>query len=349
MKEYRHLILGGTFDHFHKGHELFLRTALEKTSSRLTIGLTLPALYASKELSQSIETYDRREKNIKKFVAKTKKNQTIKIIPISTIYGSSLTDVTVDGIVVTSETKRGAESINKKRKEVGMKPLDLISVPLVRAEDTRPISSFRIRYGDIDRNGTSYYEYFAGTQKLILPDELRPVLREPLGVLFEGSLSESKRIVKKIISTIGDFSPPMVFTIGDIIYAGLLESGYIPPVAVIDLKSRRKALQPKKTEYFSGKKFPKYRNRPGTIQLRPVREILRARDAYMKSGGSKIIIIQGEEDLLALPAILTAPLGSLVLYGLFEKGVVAVRVTEDIKKRVYALVRRFIPQRGVRD
>ena len=43
------------------------------------------------------------------------------------------------------------------------------------------------------------------------------------------------------------------------------------------------------------------------------------------------VIVEGEEDLLALPIFLLVPYGSVVLYGLPFKGIVIVKV--DFKKR----------------
>ncbi|OFZ40262.1 MAG: hypothetical protein A2070_06905 [Bdellovibrionales bacterium GWC1_52_8] len=51
--------------------------------------------------------------------------------------------------------------------------------------------------------------------------------------------------------------------------------------------------------------------------------------------------IEGEEDLLALPAILFAPLGALVIYGHWQLGVVGVEVTEKTKDRAKSILNRF--------
>lgn len=342
INSYNHLILGGTFDHFHAGHELFLKEAILLAERQITIGVTKSELYQSKGLSQTIDTYSEREKNIRDFVAKNKKkNQKILMIPISDIYGTSLTDVTIDGIIVTQETVRGAEQINKKRKETGMKPLDVIQVPLVIAEDGLPISSFRIRYGDIDRNGSSYYKHMTGTETLLLPDQVRPLLREPLGTLFPGSLKDSVRVVKDIMSTISKYSPPAVFTIGDIICQTMSEAGLRDVVAVIDLRSRREALIKKDFPISVTGSVTKCRNRAGTIQHEAVAAIKQIRDRYMNEKMRQTLVVDGEEDLLALPAILLAPLGSFVLYGQHDQGVVGVRVTEEEKTRVLKLIRMF--------
>jgi len=53
------------------------------------------------------------------------------------------------------------------------------------------------------------------------------------------------------------------------------------------------------------------------------------------------LIIDGEEDLLTLPAILFAPLGSLVLYGHWQHGIIGVEITEEIKQAVKVIIGKF--------
>ena len=44
-----------------------------------------------------------------------------------------------------------------------------------------------------------------------------------------------------------------------------------------------------------------------------------------------MILVDGEEDLLALPAIFLAPINSLVLYGQPNQGFVLVKITDTVR------------------
>ena len=338
---YKHIILGGTFDRFHAGHELFVKTALQM-GERITIGIATEPLYQHKPLSHLIEDYNIRETNVHDYILKSRPRfENIKIIPITDIYGSSLTDISIDAICVTQATKKVALLINKKRKQMGMKALKIITVPWVKGADGQVVSSERIRYGEINRNGKNYYKTLTDTKRWILPISLRSTLREPLGDVFPGQLSEKKSIVKNILDTIKNTNPSMVFAIGDIIAGSLWKVGFPPSITVIDYKSRREALDENSKLKTQNSKIRKYRNGAGTIEVSAVRRLKALCKAYLKNNIPQTIIIDGEEDLMVLSAILVAPLSSLVLYGQYGLGVVVVRVTEEKKKEVLKLVSQF--------
>ena len=58
-----------------------------------------------------------------------------------------------DAIVVTKETKKTAEEINNKLIHKKLKPLKIVKIPFVRADDNISISSTRIRNKEIDEDG----------------------------------------------------------------------------------------------------------------------------------------------------------------------------------------------------
>ncbi len=342
MKIYNHIILGGTFDRFHVGHAHMIRTA-STIAMRMTIGITTPIMHKTKLLSPSIQDYDIRSSYVRDFLKKTAPRVPSQLIPLSDIYGTSMTDYTVDAILVTSHTKKGGLMINKKRIQLGMKPLDIIMTSLIKGDDNKIISSERIRYGDIDREGKNYYKWLISTKKWGLPDKLKAVLREPLGDVIFGDISHKKSVVNEMVKTIRTRKPPAIFAIGDIIVASLYERSIAPSISIIDFLSRREAVEETQMSKFKTQIVKRYRNRAGTIERGAVSRIKLLRDRYMNNNKPQVLGIWGEEDLLALPSILLAPLDSVVLYGQYNLGVVVVQITEQKKIQVFQLLQKFIP------
>ena len=68
-------------------------------------------------------------------------------------YGTTIYDSDFDAIVVSEETEPTAVEINKIRVSKDMNPLDIVVVSFVLAYDGTPISSTRIRRGEINKNG----------------------------------------------------------------------------------------------------------------------------------------------------------------------------------------------------
>ncbi|MEK7129458.1 MAG: DUF359 domain-containing protein, partial [Patescibacteria group bacterium] len=76
---------------------------------------------------------------------------------------------------------------------------------------------------------------------------------------------------------------------------------------------------------------------PGYISREALQAVRGSLDSLRSLGMTQktVIIVDGEEDLLALPAIAEAPLGAVVYYGQPNRGLVEVIV--DMKKRARAV------------
>jgi phosphopantetheine adenylyltransferase len=96
---YQHAILGGTFDHFHVGHEQFVAAPFMQ-SVRVTIGLVKSPV--TKLYPTSIESYAERDISLRSYLAQLKVSDRSNIITLHDIYGTSLTDHSIDAIFVTS-------------------------------------------------------------------------------------------------------------------------------------------------------------------------------------------------------------------------------------------------------
>jgi len=320
---YKKAIVGGTFDNFHLGHQKLIDTAFEQ-SEQVTIGITLPELYKNKFLSETIQSYKIREENIKKYLIKKNYLNRAKIISINNIYGNTLEEKDIDAIFATEENASNVNLINIKRKEINFPELIVNIVPYVNDDDGEKITSERIRKGEIDSNGFVYKNIFAH-KTLVMPESLRDELQKPLNEIYKDTKDILPILDNKII-----------ISVGDIITSELKKLDINPAVSIIDFKTRRHELP-----IHEIKNSTKAKNAQGTINFAAVESFSNALNTYFQIKESQTIIVEGEEDLLALPAILLAPIGSIVLYGQFDQGIIINEIDETIKTKILKLLLQF--------
>lgn len=146
-------VIGGTFDNLHKGHEEFIGTACE-ASDFLVIGLTSDQYAAGHcKYKNKLQSYNIRLENLKKFLEANNYAGKAKIEKINDEVGIATKYDDLDTIFCTLDTAKNAELVNLRRAQRASKPLKVIFVPLLAAEDGKLISSERIRKGEIDREG----------------------------------------------------------------------------------------------------------------------------------------------------------------------------------------------------
>lgn len=338
--KFNHVVCGGTFDHLHAGHKELLKACF-RAGKRISVGLTTRAMVRHKLFSNSIESYAIRESYITRFAAS--RAAQVSVIKLTDIYGTTLTDGTIDAIYVTKETFPGAEKINEQRVRIGMKPLSIIIIPFALDENGERIASEKIRQGIIDRNGISYYRYLISKEIFYLPDSLKRVLRNPLGRVIPSIELLSEILLHKMKDKNNKQSYITHIAVGDMVTYHLKRIGISPLLSIIDGITLRKALNKKLLDSILEKDCYNSPNKNGTIQKEAVTALYGLFSLFLSGhkDAPKQLLIEGEEDLLTLVSILFAPLKSHVWYGQKDKGAIDVLVTENKKQIVYNLLQQF--------
>jgi cytidyltransferase-like protein len=151
--EEKYLIVatGGTFDELHVGHTALLAKAFE-VGKKVIIGVSSDDFAASrgKNLNHNFET---RIANLKNMIKKEFGEVNYEIAKLDSDFGPAVTTDDVEALVTSTETQIKGKVLNEMRAKIGAKPVSIITVELVKAEDGSKISSTRIRIGEIDRQG----------------------------------------------------------------------------------------------------------------------------------------------------------------------------------------------------
>ena len=152
MKKFRKVAVGGTFDELHKGHRSLLVKAFE-VGEKVLIGLCTDEFVKKMGKPHVTAPYETRLKELQAFLEKSNLTEKAEITPLNDPYGKTLTDKCIEALVVSEETEKIAVKINQKRNEKSLPPLKIITISMVPAENYKPISTTRIREGEIDREG----------------------------------------------------------------------------------------------------------------------------------------------------------------------------------------------------
>jgi pantetheine-phosphate adenylyltransferase len=152
MKKFRKVAVGGTFDEFHRGHKVLLVKAFE-IGEHVVIGLCTDAFVEKMGKPHTTASYEERLKELRAFLKALDLSDKAEIVPLNDPYGSTLTDTCIQALVVSEETEKTALKINQKRSEAQLTPLTIVTISMVPAENCKPISTTRIREGEIDREG----------------------------------------------------------------------------------------------------------------------------------------------------------------------------------------------------
>lgn len=151
-RKFKVVAVGGTFDELHRGHKELLMKAFE-VGEQVLIGLCTDEFVKRMNKPHVTASYTERLAELEDFLVKHGFIDRARIIPLSDAYGVTLSGGCLEAIVVSRETERTAIKINEERLKKGLPPLSIITIDMVPAENHTPISTTRIRRGEIDREG----------------------------------------------------------------------------------------------------------------------------------------------------------------------------------------------------
>lgn len=145
--------LGGTFDPIHDGHRALFERAFEL--GHVTVGLTSDALaQETRQVPRPVRQFDERRAAVESALEPLAdaQDRSFEVQRLDDPTGIA-TEPRFDAIVVSPETRDGADRINELRRSRGLDPLDVEVVDHVPAADGDRISSTRIVRGEIDAHG----------------------------------------------------------------------------------------------------------------------------------------------------------------------------------------------------
>jgi uncharacterized protein (UPF0218 family) len=159
---------------------------------------------------------------------------------------------------------------------------------------------------------------------LRLPAELRSEFKEPLGPVFTDA--------GNLLSRAGD---PIV-AVGDVVTYHLREAGRVPDLAVVDgYTERERATEEVRNSVLVDEDTVE--NPAATLSA----GLLEAIRAGVDAGEPTTVVVEGEEDLATVPAVLVAPDGASVVYGQPGEGMVLVSVDAETRAQFGALFDRL--------
>ena len=107
--------MGGSFDHMHLGHKMFLNKAALITKTSLRIGITSNDMLAKKTSHCMIQTFSFRKEQVETFMKEINFQGTLEIYKIDDKEGGAGKNTTLEALVITKETETGGKLVNEAR------------------------------------------------------------------------------------------------------------------------------------------------------------------------------------------------------------------------------------------
>jgi uncharacterized protein (UPF0218 family) len=153
-------------------------------------------------------------------------------------------------------------------------------------------------------------------------------LKNPQGLLIEGPFEEAMEKLKKLIAK---EKPSTIISVGDIVSLHMIKHGIALNILIVDNKTMRKPIKPITVDVDQTLHA---KNPSGAI----TNEAWDAIKLAIEQKGRTKVIVDGEEDLLTVVTVLSAPEDALVVYGQPQKGIVAIKVTEETREKMHRIM-----------
>uniref|UniRef100_A0A087XVC3 Bifunctional coenzyme A synthase n=1 Tax=Poecilia formosa TaxID=48698 RepID=A0A087XVC3_POEFO len=195
METYSDVVVGGTFDRLHGAHKTLLSISCLLANRRFVIGVCDQAMLKKKVLKELIEPYSVRVQRLQEFLQDTKPSLQVEILPLEDPFGVSIVDPLLKCIVVSEETRKGGEAVNRKRAENDLPPLVLHEIQVLKDAHRNEIEEEKI-------SSSSLRSRLLGT--LLNPPKGSPHLPPtPYVIGLTGSSGSGKSSVAKQLEVLG--------------------------------------------------------------------------------------------------------------------------------------------------
>ena len=159
---YRHVVLGGTFDRLHPGHKSLLSMAAALASQRCVIGVTHPDMLRRKRGAEFMQDVSVRCAVVESFLHSVRPGLCVQTCVISDPEGPASVDSQLEAIIVSDETRAGADAINASRAaaQPPLTALDVFSVSLLQPDSLASPDALSLKMSSTHLRMNNYSVFF---------------------------------------------------------------------------------------------------------------------------------------------------------------------------------------------
>ena len=326
-------LLGGTFDRLHDGHIDLLHAGLE-AAAHLEVHITTDRMALAKD--HRIQPVEDRMAAVQDALNAVRATGW-SLHMLEDAFGPAPQHPTADALIVSPETRRGGEAINRKRSEGGFEPLALIEVEHRRNGEGTILSSTAIRNGQMDTSGEAWIQPQWREHDMAMSPAAEAQLKTPSGTPYPGPEEHPEIAMTAVLDDMTTLDGPLI-AVGDVTAKVMLGLDVVPNLALIDGQTKRIALDDEDTVDLSVFPLRHDAASPAGV-LTP--NLLAQLEASLRADVPCVLVVDGEEDMAPLYLHLLAPLGAIIVFGMPRQGLMVQRTTLDMKERCRSILNDF--------